>query len=258
VTVERLIDVIRAAEGDGDAGDNGALADATQLRLRRSLETGARSRHQLVGLVTAIAILCGGTMSWALVGGHVATLWAPAPEPVLHRPTPVEIPPPLPHRPHRPHQGLIAPPRPDLPPETVPPPAPAAPPAPPEPAAPPRPPPPPASSPSTRSTSGAPARPRRPISPPAVEALYRRAHDLHFHGGDPAFALAAWDAYLAAEPHGRFSVEARYNRALVLIRLGRYADARAALGPFARGEIAPAGYRQAEAEQLVERLARYK
>jgi hypothetical protein len=93
------------------------------------------------------------------------------------------------------------------------------------------------------------------VAPPPVEALYRRAHDLHFHGSDPAAALAAWDRYLAAEPDGRFSVEARYNRALVLIRLGRHAEARAALIPFARGEVVPAGYRRAEAEQLVERLA---
>jgi hypothetical protein len=97
--------------------------------------------------------------------------------------------------------------------------------------------------------------PRRAV--PAVEVLYRRAHELHFHGGDPAAALAAWDAYLAAEPDGQFSIEARYNRALLLVRLGRYADARAALAPYARGEVVPAGYRQAEAEQLVERLAHY-
>jgi hypothetical protein len=93
---------------------------------------------------------------------------------------------------------------------------------------------------------------------PPVEALYRRAHELHFHGGEPAATLAAWDAYLAAEPAGRFSVEARYNRAILLIRLGRYAEARAALQPFARGEVEPSGYRQTEAGRLVERLARYE
>jgi len=64
--------------------------------------------------------------------------------------------------------------------------------------------------------------------------------------------------HVAAEPTGRFSVEARYNRALVMIRLGRYTAARAELMPFARGEVEPAGYRQTEAEQLVERLARYE
>ena len=100
--------------------------------------------------------------------------------------------------------------------------------------------------------------PRPPAPPAPVEVLYRKAHALHFHGGDPAAALAAWDAYLAAEPDGRFSVEARYNRALVLVRLARYAEARAALAPFARREVVPPGYRQAEAEQLVERLAHYE
>jgi tetratricopeptide (TPR) repeat protein len=88
---------------------------------------------------------------------------------------------------------------------------------------------------------------------PPIEALYRKAHELHFRGGDHAAAIAAWDAYLAAEPTGRVVAEARYNRALLLIRVGRYAEARAALEPYARGEIA-GGYRRAEAAQLVERL----
>ena len=88
------------------------------------------------------------------------------------------------------------------------------------------------------------------------EALYRKAHELHFHGTDYAAALVAWDAYLAAEPMGRFAVEAQFNRALALIRLARYGEARTALEPFARGEIAPAGYRRDEAEQLILRIAR--
>ena len=69
-------------------------------------------------------------------------------------------------------------------------------------------------------------------------------------------ALAAWDAYLAAEPNGQLVVEATYNRALCLVRLGRLADARTALLPFARGEVAPAGYRRAEAKALIERIDR--
>ncbi|HEY0985923.1 MAG TPA: hypothetical protein VGD80_02685, partial [Kofleriaceae bacterium] len=58
---DAMIDAIRAEDGDDPA-----LAAATQLRLRRSLETRARGRHQLAGLVTAIAILLVGTVSWAL------------------------------------------------------------------------------------------------------------------------------------------------------------------------------------------------
>ncbi len=92
-----------------------------------------------------------------------------------------------------------------------------------------------------------------PEAPAPTEALYRAAHEAHFRGGDPAKALAAWDAYLAAEGSGRFAIEARYNRALVLARLGRYAEARAALAPFAAGEIEN-GYRRDEAKKLVERI----
>jgi hypothetical protein len=69
-------------------------------------------------------------------------------------------------------------------------------------------------------------------------------------------ALAAWDAYLAAEPAGRFADEARYNRALVLVRLGRYRAAREALEPFARGGGGSADYRKHEAVEVIEQLDR--
>ena len=222
--LDDLIGAIRAEDGD-----DAELADATQLRVRRSLESRARGRHQLVGVLTALAILFVGTASWALATGRVAALWTPA----LPVQAPAPAPPPAPINRHR----VAAAPMPV--PETLPPkvaPAPVV----PAPVAPP------------------PVAPRisAPVVVPAapVEQLYRAAHELHFHGGDPSATLAAWDAYLAAQPRGRFSVEARYNRALTLIRLGRYADARAALVPFALGSV-EAGYRQREAGQLVERLA---
>jgi hypothetical protein len=79
--------------------------------------------------------------------------------------------------------------------------------------------------------------------------LYGRAHRAHFVGDAPGRALAAWDAYLAAYPHGVFAPEARYNRALCLLRLGRRADATRALRPFADGRFG--GYRRAEAEALL-------
>jgi hypothetical protein len=66
---------------------------------------------------------------------------------------------------------------------------------------------------------------------------------------DPSAALEAWDAYLAAFPQGQFSLEARYNRALSLVRLGRMIDARTALAPFADGRFG--GYRQREARELM-------
>jgi hypothetical protein len=119
---------------------------------------------------------------------------------------------------------------------------------------------------STGSTGAVAARTETPVQPraaataaqaaaaaPPIEALYRRAHELHFHGTDQAAAIAAWEAYLSAEPTGRFVAEARYNRALLLIRVGRYTEARAALAPYARGEIA-GEYRRTEATQLIERL----
>jgi hypothetical protein len=65
--------------------------------------------------------------------------------------------------------------------------------------------------------------------------------------------LTAWDAYLAAYPSGRFAVEARYNRAIVLARLHRITEARAALAPFAAGAV-EGGYRQREATELLDAL----
>jgi TolA-binding protein len=91
--------------------------------------------------------------------------------------------------------------------------------------------------------------------PPAADPedrAFRRAHEAHFAAHDWTSALAGWDAYLAAYPHGRFVPEARYNRAIALVRLGRRDEARAALQPFADGTFG--GYRQSEARQLLDAL----
>lgn len=104
-----------------------------------------------------------------------------------------------------------------------------------------------------------PARPsaeRPDPAPSADEArereLFQSAHRLQPRG--TAETLAAWDAYLAAYPRGRYAPEARYNRAITLIRLGRLAEARRALEPFAN---APEGaYRRAEARALLDALER--
>ncbi len=99
------------------------------------------------------------------------------------------------------------------------------------------------------SASVAPAR-------PGVNAdeLYREAHQAHFVRGDASAALAAWDRYLAAAgPGARMLVEAQYNRAIALARLGRTAEAVAALRPFASGEYG--NYRRDEARALIESLA---
>jgi hypothetical protein len=86
----------------------------------------------------------------------------------------------------------------------------------------------------------------------AEESLYATAHRIHFVDHDPASALKAWDSYLATYPNGRFALEARYNRALTLVRLDRRDEARAALAPFADGTYG--GYRQREAGELLDAL----
>jgi hypothetical protein len=108
--------------------------------------------------------------------------------------------------------------------------------------------------PDASSAASAAAAPRVATPPvaPAEEVLYRAAHDAQFSAKDPGRAIAGWDAYLAAYPAGRFAPEARYNRGLALVRLGRHDDARAALRPFADGTHG--GYRQAEAKELLDAL----
>jgi hypothetical protein len=81
------------------------------------------------------------------------------------------------------------------------------------------------------------------------DALFAAAQAAHFAVHDASSALQAWDAYLAAFPHGRFELEARYNRAATLLRLGRDDEARTALIPFAKGR-----YRAREARLLLQAL----
>ena len=102
------------------------------------------------------------------------------------------------------------------------------------------------------------------VIPPAVPALddappsgpsdaesdaYGRAHRAHFDESTPERALAAWDDYLRLYPQGTFEPEARFNRAICLVRLRRFAQAERALHSFADGRLG--GYRRAEAEQLL-------
>jgi hypothetical protein len=82
--------------------------------------------------------------------------------------------------------------------------------------------------------------------------LYAAAHHAHFVERDPGKALRAWDAFLAVAPEGSLAPEARYNRALALVRLDRRAAARRALEPFAEGRYG--SYRMREARALIEAL----
>jgi hypothetical protein len=96
--------------------------------------------------------------------------------------------------------------------------------------------------------------PMNPLSDVSDRAheLYRVAHRSHFVDHDFVAALRAWDAYLEAAPSGRFVLEARYNRALCLVRIGRTNEARTALTPFANGQFG--SYRQGEARALIDAM----
>jgi hypothetical protein len=249
----RLDEAVDALRALGDDRDD-AAASATRLRIRDSLARGhALRRHAAMFSVLAVLLVASG--AWALTSGRVARWIAPAAQapavlpdvtaPLVTRPAPhvmVSVPDvsetrPAPHVTVGAHDVVAAP---DVGPSVprvadAPPVASAA------HAAGPR---------ATVSHDGAAA----DASAAEAEALYRAAHELHFHGDDVAAALAAWDAYLAASPHGAFAIEARYNRALCLVKLGRLAEARDGLAPFAAGDVAPAGYRRDEAARLIERI----
>ena len=82
-------------------------------------------------------------------------------------------------------------------------------------------------------------------------AAYRVAHKEHFRGTDPKAALAAWDRYLAKFPDGRMALDAKYDRALVLVKLERWKEAREALAPFAATNST---YRRAEAAKILDAI----
>jgi hypothetical protein len=84
--------------------------------------------------------------------------------------------------------------------------------------------------------------------------LYARAHELHFVARDADAALRAWDHYLARAPLQVLRVEAEYNRALCLVRLGPKDEAMRALAPFADGTHG--AYRRRESAALIRALSR--
>ena len=84
--------------------------------------------------------------------------------------------------------------------------------------------------------------------------LFTAARRLHVEDSDPARAAGAWDAYLRAFPSGRLAVEARFNRALCLVKAGRTKEAEQALASFAAGEFG--SYRRTDAETLLRLLHR--
>lgn len=211
--------------------DTGEVSEETLKRNRaRVLETvrsEKRRRSRLFYAVFPIAAVLIGTTAWAASTGRLRALWPSKPAPVAVAPPPPHAEPPPPH-------VVPPPPQPEPPPaQDVPPPEPE----PPKSVVAPRPPPTPVEDASSVDLS-----------------LYQVAHKLHFNDKNYSAAIGAWDEYLRGSPSGAFVAEARYNRAICLLKLGRKEEARVALQPFADGKVA-GGYRQDEAKKLLERIA---
>lgn len=236
--------------------DEGEPAPDDLRRLRARVTEGVRvqqrRRSRLWTAVFPIAAVLVATTAWAAgtgrLGAALRRLFAPEPTVIATAPAPIAPtnPAPAPTPIAMPEPTPIAMPEPTPAPSTTPTPTPT-----PTPTHTPSP----IAMPST-TPSVAVVEP-----PPAVVedagsidlALYKKAHKLHFVDKDPAGALAAWDEYLSSSPSGAFVAEARYNRAICLVKLGRKAEAKAALQPFADGAVA-GGYRKDDARKLIEAL----
>jgi hypothetical protein len=232
----------------------------TRARVMASLTVVERRRNRVVLLLVPIAAVLAASFAvahegvtlrhaWGWIADHASGTKEPARVETL-RPKVSAAPPKTPPETARAPETAAAPDAPTLPP-TSPARAKAA-------ASPPAPGPTlPPTSPAPASTSPPSTTFDAPVSSDETDAtglaLYRRAHRLHFVDHDYAASLTAWDAYLRSVPGGPLVVEARYNRALALVHLGRDAEARIALEPFALGRV-EGGYRQAEARALLDAL----
>lgn len=238
-------DLLRqATQALRDTGDDeGVNVNASRARIMRGLHQARRRRGTRLSFGIPLAAIFLGSTAWAAATGRLPEVWqaitqfttgdtqrpgptSPAPQPRAPKSSPgsrvAEAPPPAPAR----SEPEAVEPAPE--PEVVAPPAPIR---------------------APERTAPAPS-PKATPAPDPTDALFRTAHRLHFTERDSARALAAWDAYLSAAPRGRFQAEARYNRALCLLRLGRASEAQHALEPFARG--AYGSYRQNEARALID------
>jgi TolA-binding protein len=93
--------------------------------------------------------------------------------------------------------------------------------------------------------------PTQPPSEPEI-AAFRAANDLDLKQRNLAGALSAYRLYARDYPTGRFVPEARYNAAIILVKLGKRDEARRELTPFASGKYG--AHRQARAAKLLEAL----
>jgi hypothetical protein len=278
-----LREAARALREEADASTDGR--EETRARVMQSLAAMRARRHRMIRVLVPLAAVFVGSVAWASATHRMPEAWykvtaglglgaaeAPA-EPPAELPAPPVVPTSLRSADEPSVEPAIVPVQPSAPPAEAPVPrAPAA------QASLPQAPPPsmeriaarpivaaPAAEPAPaqrEAASPAPAAAAPAIEPaaeppakaePDPDALYRAAHQAHFVAHDASAALAGWNAYLAAAPRGRFALEAHYNRALCLVRLGRTDEARRALEPFATG--AAGGYRQAEARTLLDAMS---
>lgn len=93
------------------------------------------------------------------------------------------------------------------------------------------------------------------VATPAMEAeirAFRVADDLYRRHGQLDAAVDAYRRYVRDYPTGRFVPEAKYNTALALLKLGRKAEARPLLIPFADGLYGT--YRRDAARKLLDAI----
>jgi TolA-binding protein len=217
----------RAVWGLRASGSKNEDAEALRARIMVSLHRRDRRRTTAIVFLIPLAAILVGSTAWGAGSNRVLSAWHALMAWIPHREA---VPVPAPGTPH----AAMAPRVPAVERASA---DPSEEPAPPEEPRPPTP---------LRVS----AKPRNEA--PDAQMLYRAAHKAHFADLDPTRALDRWNAYLAAFPGGAFALEARYNRALCLVRLGRGAEARQALEPFSRGDYGD--YRRSEAAALLEAL----
>jgi len=246
---ELLTAALRALQESTDGSSADAARTRTQILAHAAHR--ARARRRWVLLVMPLAAALFVSTAWAAATGRLPRWRDLATDPAPPATPREELPEP------RPVGSAVAPPAEPAPPvaaesaaavaDAAPPPAAlsSAVPPPPQKAVP--------ASPATATVTAAPPSTALASQPSTEEqSLYATAHEAHFVAHDSATALRGWDAYLAAHPDGRFAMEARYNRAICLVRLGRRREAREALAPFAAGKHG--GYRKNEASELLDAL----
>jgi tetratricopeptide (TPR) repeat protein len=206
--------------------------DPTMHRVLVTLRRSRSRRRHVVTVVLSLAAVLAGSTAWSMASGRLPAAWKSAAAYFSRAPSPAasEVRSPKASVPAAP---IAAVPEPRIEAAEVPTEAPIA-----------------AASIDRSRASSKPAR-EKPSSDP-FEPLYQRAHRSHFVDGDYTKALELWNDYLQSDPRGAFALEARYNRAIALLKVGQSTEAAAALRPFADGSYG--AYRQREAREIIDAL----